>query len=77
MIDLTTLVTGELLTKVFGVLMIILCSFYAFYAFLMTRQVSNMIKSFTTNAGGFFRLAAYIHFLGAIVVLLIALTLLI
>ncbi|OGC68194.1 hypothetical protein A2415_02760 [candidate division WWE3 bacterium RIFOXYC1_FULL_39_7] len=46
---------------------------YVLFAFMLTRQVKIMNRSFTTHLSGFFMFVANIHFLIAIAVVLVAL----
>ncbi len=49
---------------------------YLLFAFLVTRQVSLMNKSFHTAAAGLFSLVALIHMLATIMMILISISLL-
>jgi len=41
---------------------------YIFYAFLITRQVGLMTKSFKTDSGKMFKTIAGAHFIGSIII---------
>lgn len=49
---------------------------YLFFAFLVTRQVSLMNKSFHTGVAGLFSFVALIHLLATILMILISISLL-
>lgn len=63
--------SSEIINMLFGLLLIMLELFYLFFAFLMTRQIKLMNRSFNTPAAGVFRFLGAMHMFAAFVVLIV------
>jgi biopolymer transport protein ExbD len=76
--DKTTNTIRQLLSvkgvfSLFDVLFVMVMFFYIIYAFLITRQIKLLNKSFSTPSATFLSQAAFAHFLLAIAVTFMAL----
>jgi hypothetical protein len=61
----------ELFGVVIKLLFIFLQFVYIFYAFMLTRQVKIMNRSFNTPAAPLFESLAFFHFIGALVIVIV------
>jgi hypothetical protein len=66
---------GELRT-VLQIIIAVVAIFYIFYAFILTRQVRIMNKTFTTPLAPFFTLVAAVHLVVAIILAFLAIIIL-
>lgn len=73
---LTNLFTLDGFTQLIKYLILFGELIYLVFAFLVTRQVSLMNKSFHTGVAGLFSLVALIHMLATIMMILISISLL-
>lgn len=71
--DISNIVTPAGFVQLLELLLKVLMFLYAFFAFLVTRQVSIMNRSFKTNFGRLFTTIAVIHVFTALLLFLAAL----
>jgi hypothetical protein len=62
--------------QLMGWLIVVLQAVYLLFAFITVRQVSLMNRSFSTEIAPLFSFIAYVHFLAALLILVISIVLL-
>jgi hypothetical protein len=74
-IDPTQLLNIGIVSGFYGLLIIMIELFYIVFAFIVTRQIKLMNRSFRTPMAPIFTLMGRLHFLGSFIILLVTILL--